>query len=60
MIVTLIHHTNGSRSIQYGQQELALSHWIETYTYQDIGEELVEKIKVATTNQVQELLAKLY
>lgn len=60
MIVTLIQHTNGSRSVQYGMQELALSHGIDTYTYKDIWQELVEQIKVASTSQVQEILSKLY
>lgn len=60
MIVTLIQHTNGSCSIQYGMQELALSHGIEQYTYKDIGQELVEQIKSASTSQVQEILSKLY
>lgn len=60
MIVTLIQHTDGTRSVQYGQQELAHSFGIEQYTYKDIGQELVEQIKVASTSQVQEILSKLY
>ncbi len=60
MIVTLIKNTNGTREMQYGRQYIAVTHGVDSYTYIDITETEVQKIREAKTEEIQKLLAELY
>lgn len=60
MDTTVIKHSDGTRSMQYGIQHLANSYWIESFTYVNISQEQLENIKTATVSEVQEILSKLY
>ena len=60
MIVTLIHHTDSTRSIQYGRQELAVSNGISWYTYKDIWQKEIDAIIEASTEKIQEILSKIF
>lgn len=59
-IITCITHTDGTKSIQYGEQHLADSRGIEQYSYKGVTPETIEEIKTTTTDKIQALFAKLF
>lgn len=60
MKFTIVRNTNGTRDLFPEEQHLAKSRWIESYTYIDLSETEVKKIRDATPEKVQEILKELY
>lgn len=60
MITTFIKYVDWSREVQYGQQTLAKSKDLDSYTYIDLSEKDLKRIEQATTDQVQDILKEFY
>lgn len=60
MIVTLIQNSNGTKELQYWQQPLAKVRGVEYFTYKDLSEAEVKRIREATTEDVQKILNELF
>ena len=59
MEATLITHTDGTRSVQYGRQDLAIAHGIATYHCIELSEKTVKQIIEAHAEEVQSILQSL-
>lgn len=59
MICTLIVRTDGQKEIQYGEQHLAHSRWIEYYTYKNLSEEQIKRIRDAKAEEIQAILNEI-
>lgn len=58
--VTIITHTDGTRSVRYGAEHIGYSRGIEQYRFQSVTPEVLKEIKTTTTDKIQALLSKLF
>lgn len=58
--VTLISHTDGTKSVRYGIDYVVDTLGIEQYTYKSVTPESIEKIRTVTIDKLQALLNKLF
>jgi hypothetical protein len=60
MEVTAITYTNGKKEIQYGIQHLARTRDVSEYTYLNLSEEQLKRIRRAKAEEVQKILSQLF
>lgn len=60
MICTLIENSNWTKEIQYGQQHLAKVRGVEYFTYKDLTEAEIRRIRDAKAEDVQKILSELF
>lgn len=58
--VTLISHTDGTKSIRYWIDYVVDTLGIEYYSYKQVDSQVVTQIKTATSEKVQAMLSKLF
>lgn len=60
MICSLLTYRDGTHAIRYSDAKVEESFFIKQWEYKDIPKEKIEEIEKATTDQVENILTKLY